>query len=115
MKHINIIYRNESGISFYWKTTNDSILKAQVVFRDIGFYFTVDQLKTFAFQTQAAKSQHKCKDCINPKECRSLLLKTPSDCIDLAVNKQELEDIQDLLDQTILRMEAQAYMQTALN
>ncbi|WP_405330630.1 hypothetical protein [Leeuwenhoekiella sp. LLG6367-2.1] len=115
MKNINIIYRNHSGISFYWKSANDDMLKAQVVFRDTGFYFTVDQLKTFAFQTQVAKTQYTCNDCPNPKDCRSLLLKTPSDCIDLAVSKQELDDMQDLLDQTILRMEAQSYMQTALN
>ena len=115
MKHINIIYRNDFGISFYWKTAAREVLKAQVVFRDMGFYFTIDQLKTFASQTQSAKIQHACNDCPTPSTCRSLLLKTPSEFIDLAVSREELYGIQDILDQTILRMETQVFMQTALN
>jgi len=115
MKHIDIIYRNDSGISFYWKTSKYSSIKAQVVFRDMGFYFTLDQLKAFAHLTQDTLAQYTCKDCPAPRECRSLLLKTPSPDVDLAVSRDEVYAIQDLLDQTILRMETQQFMQTALN
>lgn len=115
MKHIDIIYQNESGISFYWKTSAYNSIKAQVVFRDMGFYFTLDQLKAFAHLTQDTLTQSTCKDCPAPRECRSLLLKTPSPDVDLAVSRDEVYAIQDLLDQTILRMETQQFMQTALN
>lgn len=115
MKHISIIYRNDTGISFYWKSVPQEELKAQLVFRDTGFYFTLDQLKRFAYQTQDTRNQITCKDCPAPASCRSLLLKTPAETVDLAVSREELEGLQDLLDQTILKMETQQFMQTALN
>jgi len=115
MKHINIIYRNETGISFYWKSVSQEELKAQLVFRDTGFYFTLDQLKHFAYQTQDTRNQLTCKDCPAPASCRSLLLKTPAETVDLAVSREELEGLQDLLDQTILKMETRQFMLTALN
>lgn len=115
MKNIDIIYRNESGIAFYWKTSKQGTLKAQVIFRDMGFYFTLDQLKKFAYLSEETLVHQTCKDCPAPRDCRSLLLKTPLNDVDLAVSRQEVYQIQDLLDQTILRMEMQAFMQTALN
>ena len=115
MKNIKIIYSNDTAISFYWKNVAHDNLMAQVIFRDTGFYFTLDQLKTFSFYTQRAQNQHTCQNCPTPDSCRSVLLKTPVAAIDLAVNKVELDGLQDLLDQTILKMETHSYMQTALN
>lgn len=115
MKHIQIIYRNDTGISFYWKEASRAFLKAQLVFRDTGFYFTLDELKQFAWQTQETKRQITCKDCPAPTSCRSLLLKTPVSAVDLAVSREELEGLQELIDQTILKMESREFMQTALN
>ena len=115
MKHIKIIYRNDTAISFYWKQVEQESSMAQIIFRDTGFYFTLDQLKTFAFYTQQTKNQHTCQNCPTPDSCRSMLLKTPAVAVDLAVNKEELDGLQDLLDQTILKMETHNYMKTALN
>lgn len=115
MKHINIIYRNDTGITFYWKSVAQETIKTQLIFRDTGFYFTLDQLKTFASNTLETQKQIACKDCPTPASCRSLLLKTPVEAVDLAVSREELDGLQDLIDQTILKIETQRFMETALN
>lgn len=116
MKHIDILYQNEFGIAFYWKeNTKDQAALAQIVFRDMGFYLSLDEVKRFAYATQHSLQQAICKDCPAGENCRSLLLKTPSLKVDLAVSRNELYLIQDLLDKTILRMETKQYIKQALN
>ena len=116
MKHINIIYRNDFGIAFYWeKGKVENGLTAQVVFRDMGFYLTLDELKSFSYQVAASIAQPNCQNCPNKEDCRSLLLKTPSDKIDLAISRSELFQLQELLDNVIIRVDTQKYMTFALN
>lgn len=115
MKYIDIIYRSDYGIAFYWKEKRESGGKlAQIVFREMGFYLTLDEIKSFAYSVQYGLQQPCCEQC-DTRNCRSLLLKTPSSKVDLAVSREELFQIQDLLDKTIIRMETQQYMATALN
>jgi len=107
MNTIDRIYSNEIGISFFWKKNREIPLpKIQLVFRDIGFLLTLNELKDFSSSCNVTRESQ----CINNAGCRSLLLRTPSDKIDLAVNKTELIQIQELINGTIFRIELQRWV-----
>ncbi|WP_062053875.1 hypothetical protein [Aquimarina longa] len=105
MNAIDKIYSNELGISFFWKQ-EEHILKpkVQLIFKDIGFLLTLNELKDFSNSCITAINDQCCSQCKNT-QCRPLLLKTPSDKIDLAVSKKELHQIQELITGTIFRVE----------
>ncbi len=111
MNAIDKIYSNKVGISFFWKReTQDIMPKVQLVFRDIGFLLNLSELKDFSDSCTETLQSQCCADCKDPKNCRSLLLKTPSDKIDLAVSKDELYQIQELINETILKVEVQNWV-----
>ncbi len=107
MNELEIIYQNEFGISFYWKNRTEKI---QVVFREIGFHLNIYELKNFRGKVIASLAQNCCQNCQTSQTCRSLLLKTPSENIDLAVNREELTLLNDLLGTTIHKLELQDYL-----
>ncbi|MEW7289723.1 hypothetical protein [Aquimarina sp. 2304DJ70-9] len=111
MNAIDKIYSNKVGISFFWKREmRDAIPKVQLVFRDIGFLLNLSELKDFSDFCAITMQSQCCADCKDPKNCRSLLLRTPSDKIDLAVSKDELDQIQELINETILKVELQNWI-----
>lgn len=106
MSAIEKIYSNELGISFFWKKDKHiSTPKIQLVFRDIGFLLSLHELKDFSDSCSAAINSNCCSQCKSSQNCRSLLLRTPSDKIDLAVNRKELHQIRELINSTIYRVE----------
>ncbi|WP_025743665.1 hypothetical protein [Aquimarina pacifica] len=106
MNAIDKIYSNELGISFYWKQEKkDKIPRIQVVFRDVGFLLTLNELKDFSDACLVTIRTQGCGQCAQSKHCRSLLLRTPSDKVDMAVSRQELDQIQELIVGTIFRIE----------
>jgi len=113
MDPINKIYSNQVGISFFWKKeTNKLLPHVQMVFRDIGFLLTLNELKDFShfcLQTKQTQCNNECKD---PQHCKSLLLRTPSEKIDLAVNQEELDQIHELINGTIFRVELKNWIKT---
>ncbi|MAZ26873.1 MAG: hypothetical protein CL868_07315 [Cytophagaceae bacterium] len=116
MKHIDIIFKNDHGISFFWKKNEQSTVDlAQVVFRDIGFYLTLDELKEFSNLVSVSLQHAVCQNCPHGKDCRSFLLKTPAAKIDLAISLNELNGLQELLDKTIIKMDTIIYIQGSLN
>ncbi len=117
MNTIDRIYSNTFGISFFWKKDTDvAIPKIQLVFRDIGFLLTLNELKDFSNSCSIAIASQCCDQCINYTNCKSLLLRTPSEKIDLAVNKNELDQIQELINGTIFRLELKDWVKnTSLN
>ncbi len=117
MNAIDRIYSNEVGISFFWKKENNTMLpKIQVVFKDTGFLLTVNELKDFSEACRIAKETQCCGQCSMHKTCRSLLLRTPSDKIDIAVSKEELEQIHELITGTIFKLELKHWiMSSSLN
>ncbi len=115
MENAPIIYENEFAIAFYLPTPNDSNLAAQVVFRDLGFYLTLDEIKKFSHQAAEGLVKRQCANCPHHDNCRSLLLRTPSSKMDMAVSHNELRLLRELLDHTILRIETQNYLNFALN
>ncbi|TSE06406.1 hypothetical protein [Aquimarina algiphila] len=111
MSAIDKIYSNELGISFFWKQENHiSIPRVQLVFKDIGFLLSLNELKDFSSACITTLQSQCCSQCKDTQHCRSLLLNTPSDKIDLAVNKEELLQIQELINGTIYKVELQNWM-----
>lgn len=108
MKEINKIYHNEVGIGFYWKKEEDSPQKKiQLVFRDTGFYLTFSQLKEFSSIIENTVKNNACSHCPHNNNCRSTLLKTPAAFIELAVNKNELYGLLDLVKGVLFKIEMQ--------
>ncbi len=106
MNGIDKIYSNSLGMSFYWKNEQHAVLpKIQVVFKDVGFLLTINELKDFSNTCMVTIRTSCCTDCKGKEQCKSLLLRTPSDKIDLAVNRIELSKIHDLLCETIFKVE----------
>lgn len=113
MNAIDKIYSNEMGISFFWKKeTNTSSPKVQLVFRDIGFLLTLNELKDFSNSCTATIQTQCCHACKDSGHCRSLLLRTPSEKIDLAVNREEIHQIQELINGTIFKIELKEWIKT---
>ena len=113
MSAIEKIYANDIGISFFWKNqTNQSFdnRKVQIIFRDTGFLLNLDELKMFSKHCAQAIATNNCTNCQHHKNCRNLLLRTPSDKIDLAVSSVELEQIKTLLNETIFKVELKQWL-----
>lgn len=112
MKQIRKIYYNDSGTSFYWKKKNEVMLdKVQLIFRETGFYFTKQELMLFKNCIEESFIQNKCcDDCELKKQCHKFLLKTPCSQIDLAVTKEELNAVKDLVEGTLFKMDLDDYL-----
>ncbi|WP_299435435.1 hypothetical protein [uncultured Aquimarina sp.] len=114
MSAIDKIYSNKVGISFFWKKQQaTSSPKVQLVFRDIGFLLTLNELKDFSEACRITEESQCCDQCEGNQNCRSLLLRTPSDKIDLAISKDELEQVQELINGTVFRIELQHWVTNA--
>lgn len=112
MEDLQFIYRNDFGLAFYWKKKQ---AKVQVVFRNTGFYLNLEEIKIFQQHVLETLDQQCCEKCKTSKKCRSLLLRTPSEKIELAVNREELEEINELLGGTIFKLQQQEYLKYCAN
>ena len=112
MHEIHTIYSNAIGIAFQWqKDVAEGITdQYQLVFRDMGFRLTLDEIKEFSNHIQESKEYRGCSACNKDKDCKSILLRTPSFKIDLAVNKSELQEIDDLVSGTLFQLDLQQYL-----
>ena len=111
MKEIEQIYFNDFGVAFHWKK-NDMVLseKVQLVFKETGFYFSYSEMKDFAYLITVACRETGCDAFCHKSQCRKYLLKTPLQQIDLAMTKNELLQIRDLVEGTIFNMELHEYL-----
>ncbi len=112
MEDIQLVYRNSFGLAFYWKNRDE---KVQVVFRNTGFYLNLEELKEFRQLVIQSLQEACCNNCTQNKRCRSLLLKTPSEKIDLAVNREELAQIKELLNGAIFKVEQSEFLKFSAN
>lgn len=111
MNAVNKIYSNTIGMSFYWQQKLDtSLQKIQIVFCNTGFLLSFYELKDFAFFCESSLKTQACDTCKSTTTCKNLLLRTPSDKIDLAVSREELMQIQELINGTIFRMEMKQWV-----
>ena len=111
MKDIEQIYRNDFGISFYWKEGNEIISdKIQLLFKQMGFYFSIQELNEF---------HDLIEDCVIEdtrgvkRSFNKFLLKTPYVAIDLEISPMELNSIKDLVDGSLFRLHLNEYIHGA--
>lgn len=118
MNDIYPIYRNSFGMSFQWKRdiVRNSFNKIQIIFRDTGFYLTIEQIREFSENLSEAKNQGACICCENSNpETRSILLKTPFTDVDMAVNEMEIELITELIQGTLFQINLDSYINNLCN
>jgi hypothetical protein len=110
MREVEQIYYNEFGVAFHWKK-DDRVLteKVQMVFKETGFYLTYSEIRAFAQIIENTCNEMDCKGCCNSK-CHKFLLKTPLKQVDLAVSKNELFQIKDLVEGTLFNMDLYDYI-----
>lgn len=113
MEEIIKIYENKIGISFQWVNTTTHL--TQIVFRDLGFHLSLYEIEMFLEKIEKTKLQGKCNQCCLGEDCRSLLLKTPSNKVSLAVSAVELEQIEDLLKGTLFQLRLTTYLEEICN
>jgi hypothetical protein len=112
MSDIQRIYHNDFGIAFQWKQdlAKNKHNHFQVIFRDTGFYLSLSQLENFSKLVQRAANRNCCNDCKANAHCRAILLKTPATEVDLAVSRDELESISDLIEGTLFQIKLDRYL-----
>ena len=112
MEEMKLIYNNDAGTSFFWITEEEVLTnKVQLIFRETGFYFSLQELKLF--QNCINESYHLnncCDDCEFRNNCHKFLLKTPCTQIDLAVSMTELELVKDLVEGTLFKINLVDYL-----
>ena len=80
--------------------------RIQVIFRDTGFYLNMKVIHSFSNCVVEAKRRGGCTCCDQENvNARNILLKTPCENVDLAVNQNELELIDDLIKGTLFQIE----------
>ncbi|WP_442265143.1 hypothetical protein ACSIGC_12465 [Tenacibaculum sp. ZS6-P6] len=109
MEQVKTIYTNDIGISFQWINSKTEL--TQIVFRDIGFHLTLTEIESFLEFTIDAKFQSRCSECKMGDNCRSLLLRTPSNKVSLAVSIIDLGQIEDLLKGTLFQLKFNDYVE----
>ena len=108
------IYHNNIGIAFQWKYTSSkqSRNKIQIVFRNMGFFLTLKEIKQFYKNVFDAKGIKQCNCCNNDVESRNILVKTPSEKVDIALNRKELTEVEDLIRGTLFQLDLDNYLNT---
>ncbi len=111
MEDVALIYHNKLGISFRWKNNlpNADPARVQMVFKDMGFYLLPEEIKYFSSNIRAAK-YYNCGNCNREKSCRNILLRSPLEKMDFAVSAIELEQISDLIEGTLFKLNLEDYL-----
>lgn len=112
MQDIYKIYNNEIGIAFQWERDilSGNTDSYQLAFRNTGFYLDKKELQHFSNCIAEAKANRSCNGCQRNKYCKNILLRTPSEKIDLAIDREELSQIEDLVSGTLFQIELQEYL-----
>ncbi|MDC8005178.1 hypothetical protein POV27_14040 [Aureisphaera galaxeae] len=112
MQDIVPIYKNTFGFGFYWIKEGTVLQDAvQIIFRDMGFYLKKGEIVYFSKLLEQAKARSQCPLSCKSPCCRSVLLKTPSQHVDLAMSRQELKLLDDLLKGVLFHLELREYVE----
>lgn len=101
------VFDNNIGISFQWKK---NAALTQVIFRDIGFHLSMDEIELFMEETALSRSKQPCLGCKLGADCRSMLLQTPVPKVSIAVSLNELNEIEELLKGTLFQLQLDYYL-----
>jgi len=111
MKEIEQIYLNEFGVAFHWKKDNKVFTgKVQLVFKETGFYLSYDEVRAFGQIIEKTCKEMHCGGCCHKAHCHKFLLKTPLNQIDLAVTRNEITQLKDLIEGTIFNIDLCTYI-----
>lgn len=112
MRQIEQIYINQTGTAFFWKEQGSVLSdKVQLVFKETGFYFSVDEMEQFMkLINDSCVRNRTCENCAIKSKCHKFLLRTPVSQIDLAVSMLELEGIKDLVEGTLFKVSLHHYI-----
>lgn len=111
MEQIQQIYLNSLGITFYWEKQEGIIPnRIQLIFKEIGLFFTVDELKDFNYLIDESIAKNHCCENCNLNSNYKFLLKTPLYPLDLSVSMNELNDIKDLVYGTLFKIQMDIYL-----
>ena len=111
MNEIEQLYHNDMGVAFHW--IKEGIVlkeKVQIVFKETGFYLSLNEIKQFAALIDTTCSEVKCASC-RYNGCHKFLLRTPLEQLDLAVCKNELLQIKDLVQGTLFYAQLTDYLE----
>ncbi|MGY0391119.1 hypothetical protein ACW5R3_01000 [Bizionia sp. KMM 8389] len=106
------IYHNSFGIAFQWIDieSKKKRKKVQLVFRDMGFYLSVTEIRDFYNCIASTKKTGTCNCCSQDCDKRSIMLATPSSKVGIAVNEQELLQLEDLIKGTLFQLDLEQYL-----
>tara|TARA_E500000318_G_scaffold76764_1_gene71447 strand:+ start:800 stop:1159 length:360 start_codon:yes stop_codon:yes gene_type:complete len=111
-KEICKIYHNPIGIAFRWQIPFEKTSEnVQVVFNNMGFHLSKEEIELFSYQVACSRESISSYDrCAFKKDCKNILLETPSASVSLAVNENELEQLDDLLNGTLFWINLKDYL-----
>ncbi len=103
MSDIIKIYHNSFGVAFRWKPSlrAKNCQKIQLVFREMGFHLSIDEIGLFRELIQDSLNQELCESCEANKDCKAHLLQTPSTMVNLAISYNELTLLDELVTGTL--------------
>ena len=112
MEQIQQIYLNSLGIAFYWEKDTGIIPdRIQLIFKEIGLFFTVNELSEFEHLIDESLIKNNCcEDCALKNSNCKFLLKTPLYQLDLSVSTSELKYLKDLVNGTLFRIRMENYL-----
>lgn len=112
MEQIQQIYLNSLGIAFYWEKEEDRIPnRIQLIFKEIGLFFTVAELNEFEYLIDESMTKNNCcEDCALKNSNCKFLVKTPLHQLDLSVSTNELKHLKDLVNGTLFRIKIETYL-----
>ena len=112
MEQIQQIYLNSLGITFYWEKEEGIIPnRVQLIFKEIGLFFTVVELNEFEYLIDESITKNSCcEDCALKNNNCKFLLKTPLYQLDLSVSTSELNYLKDLVNGTLFRIKMEIYL-----
>lgn len=102
------IYNNDIGISFQWSHIETNL--TQIVFKEMGFNLSEQEIEIFIGKISDAKKQKNCATCMAGDNCKSILLQTPFSKVSMAISKIELGQIEDLLKGTLFQLRLNSYL-----
>jgi len=103
LKDINQLHHNSYGIAFKWESNIMNTAAIQLVFRDINMSLPLSKLHVFLNNVQKTLSEEPIKP-ITDNNSKSYVLETPSSLISLVMSFNELENLQDLLEGAIFKI-----------
>lgn len=106
MEDVNIIYKNDVGLSFIWKRGPvNQLSKVNLVINDMALHLTKNEVLRFSSLIDIAlKRSITCHNCEHNRSCKSFLLESPIPQISFVMSYKEILSIQDLVKGTLFEL-----------